>query len=349
MKKSLLALAVLGSFAGVAAAQSSVTLFGVVDVSARYIKNGSFKQKQLGTDGNSSSRLGFRGVEDLGGGLRAGFWLESAVNPDTGTSNATSGGDTTYSSGRFWHRRATVSLMGTFGEVRLGRDLTPTWTAFADYDPFGTVGVGDKGKVYTVNPSGVVDTRTRSDNMISYLLPADLGGLYGQLSVAAGEGQGGRKYIGGRVGFKAGPFDITGAYSQTETALVGEPDFKVAVISGSYDFGVVKLVGTFQETKVTTFKERNFTVGGYVPIGSGQLKAAYSKTDGRGSSNSTRDADQFAVGYVYDLSKRSAIYTTLAHIRNKGSARFVTGSISGTSFSSAPKSTGFDLGIRHSF
>ena len=112
MKKSLLALAVLGSFAGVAAAQSSVTLFGVADASARQVKNGSAgSQKQLASGGNATSRFGLRGLEDLGGGLRAGFHLESGINLDTGTTDA-----------KFWGRRSTVSLLGGFGEVRLGRD-----------------------------------------------------------------------------------------------------------------------------------------------------------------------------------------------------------------------------------
>lgn len=86
MKKSIVALSVLASFAGVAAAQtSSVTLFGVVDLAARYTKANGNDTKQLSNDGSSSSRLGVRGVEDLGGGLKAGFWLESALSADTGT------------------------------------------------------------------------------------------------------------------------------------------------------------------------------------------------------------------------------------------------------------------------
>jgi predicted porin len=85
MKKALIALAVLGLTGGAAVAQSSVTLFGVLDASARYVKYNGKNVKLLGTDGLSSSRLGVRGVEDLGNGLKAGFWLESAVNPDTGT------------------------------------------------------------------------------------------------------------------------------------------------------------------------------------------------------------------------------------------------------------------------
>src|ERR1700704_2312288 len=106
MKKSLLALAVLGAFAGAASAQSSVTLFGVVDVNAKSVKNDAVTTRQLGTDGLASSRLGFRGIEDLGGGLQAGFWIEGALSPDTG------------GTGQTWARRSTVSLIGGFGEVR---------------------------------------------------------------------------------------------------------------------------------------------------------------------------------------------------------------------------------------
>ncbi len=85
MKKSLLALAVLGTFAGVASAQSSVTLFGIVDVGIRNVKNGSNPDLWTqSTDGLNSSRLGFRGVEDLGGGLSAGFWLEAGLAADCG-------------------------------------------------------------------------------------------------------------------------------------------------------------------------------------------------------------------------------------------------------------------------
>src|SRR3954466_15464328 len=80
MKKSLLALAVLGAFAGAASAQSSVTLFGVVDLSANQIKNGGASTQTLQSNQLNSNRLGFRGIEDLGGGLKAGFWLEAAMS-----------------------------------------------------------------------------------------------------------------------------------------------------------------------------------------------------------------------------------------------------------------------------
>ena len=198
MKKALITLAVLGTFAGMASAQSSITVFGVVDVNGRYVKNGDVDTKQLANDGNSSSRLGFRGIEDLGNGLKAGFWLESSLAADTGTIN---------SSGKFWHRRSTVSLISNnYGEVRLGRDTVPTWTAFADNDVFGTVGIADASRTFGVLGSNA-DTKLRADNLASYFLPSNLGGIYGNVSVAPGEGVAGKKYSGGRIGYRAGPMD----------------------------------------------------------------------------------------------------------------------------------------------
>ena len=126
MKKSLLALAVLGAFAGVASAQSSVTLFGTADLSGAYVKNdGSSKRLSLTQDGINSSQLGFRGVEDLGGGLKAGFIFLAGVNPDTGSANS-----------KFWNRRSTVSLFTNGGELRLGRDYTPTFWNQTIFDAF---------------------------------------------------------------------------------------------------------------------------------------------------------------------------------------------------------------------
>ena len=117
MKKSVLALAVLGTFAGVASAQSSVTLFGVVDLGLRYVKNDATTY-QVSQDGLASSRLGFRGVEDLGGGLKAGFWLEGSIGPDTGTGSSSfgNGGGATGTTNAFeFRRRSTLSLSNKWG------------------------------------------------------------------------------------------------------------------------------------------------------------------------------------------------------------------------------------------
>ena len=137
MKKSLLAVAVLGAFAGAASAQSSVTLFGVVDLSANYIKNGKTSVKSMNSDMLNSNRLGFRGTEDLGGGMTAGFWLEGGMAPDTGTAG-----------GFNFTRRSTVSLTSKAGEIRLGRDYTNSFSTVATYDAYGANGMGSPISLY---------------------------------------------------------------------------------------------------------------------------------------------------------------------------------------------------------
>lgn len=167
-KPVLLALA-CSAVAGSAFAQtSSVTLYGVADAAVRQVKNGSAGTvKGVASGANTTSRLGVRGVEQLGGGLSAGFHLESGIELDTGASNAS----------KFWNRRSTVSLMGDFGEIRLGRDTTPTYNNALN-DEFGIVGVGSRG-VFVYGSSAALGsgatTTQRSDNGVSYFLPKNLG------------------------------------------------------------------------------------------------------------------------------------------------------------------------------
>ncbi len=335
MKKSLLALAVLGAFAGVASAQSSVTLFGVVDVNAKYVKNdGSAKRVSLSQDGINSSRLGFRGVEDLGGGLQARFWLEGAIGPDTGTVSAT----------KFFGRRSTISLAGGFGEVRLGRDYTPTFWNNTIFDAFGTNGLGDSSHVQFALGQ---PTFVRADNSIGYFLPPNIGGVYGQFMVAAAEGVVPGKYIGGRVGFAVGPFDIAAAYAQSGIAGSTQKakDFN---IGGSYDFGVIKLLGYYDQTKELTAKFTRFSTSLVVPLGQGEIHAGFSQGK---LSGSTSKAQQLALGYVYNVSKRTAMYTNVAQVSNKGAAQ--ASIATGTAITAVPtaggKSKGFEVGVRHIF
>ena len=341
MKKTLIVAAVLSTIAGAAAAQSSVTLFGVVDVNARYVKNGDTKSKQLGTDGLNSSRLGFRGTEDLGGGLKASFWLESAVNPDTGTSNAT----------RFWHRRSTVSLETPIGELRLGRDFSPTYTGISDYDVFSDNGVGSFSKLVSTLGT-VVDTNTRADNQVSYFTPKTLGGFYGRLSVAASEGTLGKKLFGGRVGYANSALDVSGSYGTTEVTVAGDK-YKVGAIGASYDFKVVKLLASVSQRKYLAVKENLYLIGAGVPIGSsGLFRASFEKANlSGGAAAGTADADDatlIALGYVHNLSKRTAVYGTVSRINNKGNQTFVT-SATTPSVPAGGKSTGVEVGLRHSF
>ncbi|MBX3621743.1 MAG: porin [Rhizobacter sp.] len=341
MKKSFLALAVLAGFAGAASAQSNVTLFGIVDANFRQIDNNGTKVRQLGTDGLASSRLGFRGTEDLGGGLKAGFWLETALNLDDGTIN---------SSGKFWHRRATVGLEGAFGEVRLGRDFAPTYTGISDFDAFGDTGVGKFSNLQS-KLGGTVNTLGRLDNEVQYFLPSNLGGAYGNVAVAAGEGTVGNKYVGGRVGYKTGGLNVGLAYGTTEANAAADK-YKIGTLGASYDFGMLRLMGSATQMKFMSADENLITLGLHVPVGAGVIRASYVRADVSGGTTAgTRDADDaslIALGYVHNLSKRTALYGTYSQISNKGAQKFALGSTT-PALAGGQKSKGLEVGVRHAF
>ncbi len=359
MKKSLLALAVLGAFAGAASAQSSVTLFGVVDLNLRYVDNAGGKQYQMNQDGNASSRLGFRGVEDLGGGLNASFWIEGAVSPQNGTA-----------AGQTWQRRETVSLSGGWGEVRLGRDYTATFWNSTIFDPFGTNGLGSSGNLIFpapttspggLPPGGAYSTVVRDNNMVAYFLPSGIaGGLYGQAQVAAGQGTNGTKYYGVRLGYASGPFNVAGAWGRTQVtgsaSPIGESNGRDWNAAGSWNFGVVQLLGYYGKRTYEDLDQRNWFVGMQAPLGLFTLKATYGEVKRSGDNLYTmtwdgQKAKQIALGATYDLSKRTALYATYSHINNSGGAAFIVGALGGATTGAAPdeRSQGAEFGIRHSF
>jgi len=363
MKKSLLALAVLGAFSGVASAQSSVTLYGTVDLNGRYVKSdGTDRRVSMAQDGINSSQLGFRGVEDLGGGLKAGFNLLAGVNADTGTSN-TATTATGASQSKFFNRRSTVSLFSNMGELRLGRDYTPTFWNQTIFDAFGTNGLGSSLNVRQAYGG------TRQDNAIGYFLPSNLGGFYGQVMAGAAEGGSSldraARYVGGRFGFAAGPFDFAGAYSeerfaatQTISAAGGNtitvlPKAKQKTwnVGGAWDFGFMKLLGYYDQEKLSGVKEKVYSLSAVVPFGQAELHVGYDRSkltvDGGEGSFST-SVDQIKATLQYNLSKRTAMYTTVSQLGNKDDTRLSLPGASGLP-TLGDKSKGFEIGVRHFF
>jgi predicted porin len=359
--KKIVTLAVLAAISGVAAAQSNVTLFGVVDEAGRYVKNGDLKLKSLASGGLNTSRFGFRGVEDLGSGLKAGFWLEAGINADSGSSS-----DGT----RLFNRRSTVSLLGNWGEIRLGRDFTPTYTGYTDYDTFGDNGIASSSH-FDISLGAPRDGQvgitqytnsgeTRADNQVAYFLPSNLGGVYGRAAVAAGEGIAGKKYAGGRIGYAGGPVDVSASYGQfTVAPILGDDKFKTFDVGASYDLAVVKLFAYYTQSKLAAQKIATYSIGATAPVGLGIIRAQFTHANQSGNTGvalggiaagtnvNGDDANQFALGYIYNLSKRTALYGTAAYLKNKGNAQFALNG--GPAMAPGAKSTGAEVGIRHSF
>ena len=349
MKKSLLAAAALTAFVGAASAQSSVTLFGIVDLAARNVNNGSGGSlKTVSPNGQGSSRLGFRGIEYLGGGLKAGFWLEGDLSLDTGGGPTAGNGNTANS--QTWQRRSTVSLMGSFGEVRMGRDYVPTFTNTSTYDIWSYQGVSTIANVRgAFLGSGGAGTAVRANNTISYFLPT-LGGAYGQVTVAAGEGAQAtaNKYTGARLGYAAGPLNVSAAYGKTDkiSGLTMIDDLKTVSIGGSYSLGFATVLAAYEKSDYSTSYQKLGTVAGLIPIGAGTIKLSYTKA---GSNVSTYQAKLLGAGYVYDLSKRTSLGLGYGRVDNGPGGKFTASGNGPAGLKAGETSTGYDVSIIHKF
>lgn len=320
MKKSLLALAVLGAFAGVASAQTNVTIYGIVDVGIQRVDTDATEAVWQMEDANGAgfnrngSRIGFKGTEDLGGGLSAIFTLENGFTSDSGTLGQ---------GGRLFGRQAWVGLQGAFGAVKLGRQYTVTHLANDTIDPFNTGMAGAINRVFNGNG-------TRTDNTLSYSLP-NLGGFSGQVNYSLGEVAGDNsasRQVGLGLAYANGPINVQFAYhdANSDPAVAASVDTKTAMLGGIYNFGVAKLHAGFQANETEnlagalTSDDKNWMLGVSAPIGVGEVRASFVRRDADLVTAARGDLDQYALGYVHNLSKRTNVYTSYARQNDKSVA-----------------------------
>lgn len=308
MKKSLLALAVLGAFAGAASAQSSVTLYGKLDLG--FAKAAGSADKQV-ADG-SSSRVGFRGVEDLGGGLKALFQFEHRFNPDTGTVTNTA----------FWHGLSTVGLGGSFGTVNLGRQYTAAYSlATGVIDPFGGDTVaGLRGESLTKSVA-----RLRTDNSVRY--DGAFGGLKVAADIAETPADGVDRPYSVAAQYAAGPFMVAASYDNPTGA-----NDNLATLGGSYAFGPAKVsLGIGRGDNNSNVRVKQALAGVTVSVGAaGQVLAGYAQEE-VGTADATK---KVSLGYRHNLSKRTQLYTDVTRVND---------------LLSKTEKTGYDFGVIHTF
>jgi predicted porin len=358
MKRKILALAAI-AFAAGASAQSSVTIFGIIDVGITHSTGSVSGKTQLSSNGTAVSQLGFRGTEDLGGGLKAGFWLESQLNPDNGSgassnsNNQTSGLGPAGPQGITFNRRSTVGIGGDWGEIRMGRDFTPYYYGLALYDPYGHAGQGASLTLATIlpNPTGV-----RASNSISYfyghgfnssLASTNPTGFHAQVMYYMGENASnaansddGTGY-GWRVGYNQPVWTVGAAGGRTQYAT---GDTTQNNVGGSVQFGALKLVAHYNFGRLAAIKYHGGLIGGNYAISTGLIKVAFSThhTNDLGSPA----ADKVVVGYQHNLSKRTSLYSHYAYVKNKGTSTIAVG---GAVTGPGRNSGALEMGIRHFF
>lgn len=337
MKRQAIALGVLGLFSGWAHAQSSVTLYGVVDVAVERIK-GATSVVRLSSGQQQGSRWGLRGVEDLGGGLKASFVLESGFNADVGTSGQ---------GGRLFGRQAFLGLGGDWGTLRLGRQYTPM-------DDVAGI-IGTKGyDVLSVVPIIGNGDYNRVDNAITYLSPAIAGATF-QLQYSLGEerastdtSQDFAKQVSAHVMYGRGP--ITAGLSLMQVAdadgtTAGKQGKDAMLLAGAYDFGSVKVSAYYDSEDKAAKKLKVYGMAAAFKFGETTLSvgAAQAK-DVNGSAAAGDDARIYTLQASHNLSRRTALYGHLTAVSNESaSALGFNGPTAGSS------SNGIQVGLRHRF
>lgn len=363
MKKSLILGTLLATATGIAAAQSAVTIYGTVDLGLVNERGGVAGSVNKMTSGvASSSRLGFRGTEDLGGGLSAVYTLEMGMRVDSGEIDA---------AGTIFNRQSFVGLKSKdMGTLTLGRQIIPLFTTLTSVaDPFSGSYAGSAKNLF---PSA--GALTRNSNMIYYATPV-MSGFSGDFAYSLGEqgnsNSAGRQ-IGASFGYSKDELNVRLAVNYRNndtvasgaTAAVSRNIGRNTLLAANYNFGVAKVFAAYGMDKgpnsaplpnannpfggttvkpVATIDGSEYLIGVSVPFGQSTFMASYIRKDDKTALN--QDSSQIGIGYTYAMSKRTMLYTSYGAISNKNGAGYTVGNSS----EAGSGDKAFNFGVRHTF
>ncbi len=346
-KKTLVALAALVAAAGAAHAQSSLKVYGLMDLGVgsfegAHEKGASSRTTEVKSGAMTTSFIGFAGVEDLGGGLKAEFTLESFLAADSGQT-------LNNNAGYFWGRASNIALSGDFGKVALGQYDNPLFTSGYTYNPFGSSMAFSPTMRHfsylgqTSIPGAGVGFDTGWVNSVTYESPNFSGlSFVGQVALKEATGSSNKNSYTAAVSYNAGPLSATLTYVKGGVTIIPSTtaytaNEKLWNLGASYDFGFLKAFGQYTSIKDTTaaeLKDKIFQLGVSVPV---TEKAAVLASFGQLKNTTAADVvtknEVFSLGYDYNLSKRTDVYGVFSNVRQ-------TGLVSGQSIA---------VGLRHNF
>ena len=341
MKKIVITLAVLGASAGAAQAQTqigNVTIYGALDAYVEAGNNGQARVNRVQNGGATPSRIGFRGAEDLGGGLKAIFSLETGINVDDGS--AAQGG-------LLFGRQAFVGLSGNFGTITAGRQYTPMFMTNLLYTLGGGMGWGNAANYFLEPPAA------RANNAVQYATPTMNGFVFKAMyglgeNPAPGMGKvGNHRAASGQ--YDSGKLSLNLSYMERTTTLTNSD--KWSTLGASYDFTVVKTALVYQVRRddAKLVRDDYFDLGATIPLGTGSLLL-----DVGGFKNKVladANAVTASIRYDYYLSKRTTIYGGFSTVRNDAKAKY---GVTGAGGAPMVAAVGDDpralaMGVRHFF
>ncbi len=337
---SLVALA-----AASAQAQSTVTLYGRLDLSINALRFSGPNAASVRTLSSDTSYWGLRGAEDLGGGYSAFFKLESQFQADTGLPGSATA---------FFNRESFLGLRSeSFGSIALGAQYTPHIALTARIDPFNRGYLGHIANVFQGGPRGY---QPLMNNAVQYTTPT-FAGVTGRIMAGAREGGLGTTH-GAGLDYASGPLLLAVSFDalNVTAASVGLPAAQPSVrsrtigLGASYDFRFVRVMGYYQTNDADRLSRVDgWMLGAIIPAGRGSILLGYSANDPTNAS----EVKQFAVGYSHLLSKRTSAYTTIATLSNDGSSASLwpgRQDLAGQGLPAAGQDVrGFQLGVRHLF
>jgi len=372
MSKKIIALA-LAAASGAAVAQTNVTIYGNVDMGYMFRNGGNGAVADQGSQhdlqsAGSQSHIGFKGVEDLGNGLKVVFDLQYRINPDVNGGLNQAG-----------HQY--VGLTGGFGTAVAGYLDGIRYGIFGKYNPFGNYSVGNFAQMTT--------QYDRAANALAYISPSIYGftlilatatntqGPEGSLNgvhvpaVTSKNNNGDDRLFSINLIYAKGPLSVDLDYETTKAVGYSDSRLYVATTGASYDFGVVKISGVYDIIKGDpnsfiggnidlgggvnlgglaagqSYDRRNWFIGATVPFGKASVLASYGQVKDRTLNDA--DAEKWAIGARYSLSKRTELYADYAHIKNDSNANFRINPMGNSAGLSGAGVNGFAMGIKHSF
>lgn len=281
MKKSLIALAVLGA-SGFAMAQSTVTLYGVADAGIGKVAGGKTQMMSGGAVNNGNSRLGVRGVEDLGGGLKAGFNFESGLSLKNGDALGSGGG--------FWGRAANMYIGGGWGTFLMGRTLTPSFFGVASWELTGTANYSVVGNTYGFGGGA----GPRNSSQFTYTTP-NLSGFSGSLGYIFSADNGGNAKWDLNAIYANGPIAAALSVNKTQTQKTGW------TLGGKYNFGQFILAASYNDAQTV---RRGISIGGTALFGPASVTLDLT----RDTKNPVKKYTNALLEGKYSLSKRTFVY-----------------------------------------
>jgi len=352
MKKTVLVISLLGTFGFASAQTSNVTVYGTLDAGVASVHGsdsaGTVTSVESGQQ--SYSRFGFKGSEDLGSGLKALFLLEEGIQINNGTSglNTLGSNGPMEQNNSMFGSQAYIGLAGNFGSVKLGRQLTPLYEAYGSIDPFVNGFAANINNFFGTDAHNMSNYQ-RMSNAAVYETPDNLYGLKGSVAYGFGGVAGdtsAQSQVGVSLGYLNGPFTLSYAYHHANNEQSGVPGatseaFKTNFVGAAYDFNVVKVHAAFdQNEQGSTFKTQDYLLGATVPFGAHAIFADYTHKNNKRIDRA--DANQYAVGYTYNLSKRTNFYAAYTYVKNQETSTIDT-EVAGNSVGTV------QAGIRHSF